>query len=294
MHGHKRSDYKASQRNPNVAASLALKAEQWHALSQDLAQRRLRNDTSDITLALLEKLLLVNPDPLYLWNHRRELLVTVESNFCLETELRLTQAALANNPKAYGAWFHRKWCLVQTHHNNKLSDIKELLTSELQLTALVLQRDERNFHCWNYRTFIVSCQLALVTPQTTCPDGSWNIVQGSDDDSSEHYKHRHQHNSLIVGAQIAMRNDVASSEPEQLPLPIQASAAVAILQQEYDFSRQKIRDNFSNFSAFHYRSKLLPLLIAADERELKQIILAELELVESAVFTEPDEYVKTL
>ena len=45
----------------------------------------------------------------------------------------------------------------------------------------------------------------------------------------------------------------------------------------------KIQDNFSNYSAIHHRSKLLPLLLKHPS------IQQELELVHNAIFTEPDD-----
>jgi hypothetical protein len=92
-------------------------------LMKELQSRRRQNDNDDhskTTLALLEKALLVNPDPLNLWNHRREVLLlqlssskeeeeeeeddsnsrSSKASLLLETERALTQAALQRNPKA--------------------------------------------------------------------------------------------------------------------------------------------------------------------------------------------------
>ena len=77
-----------------------------------------------------------------------------------------------------------------------------------------------------------------------------------------------------------------------------------LLQQEYNYSTEKILENFSNYSAFHHRTQyILPLLfpstsptslLGADVRgagpDLNGTLLAaEFELVENAVFTEPDD-----
>lgn len=52
------------------------------------------------------------------------------------------------------------------------------------------------------------------------------------------------------------------------------------LEQELEFTTEKISSNFSNFSSWHLRSKLLPKLA-------KDYLHEELELIRNAVFTDP-------
>jgi hypothetical protein len=54
---------------------------------------------------------------------------------------------------------------------------------------------------------------------------------------------------------------------------------------EFAFSTDKIRENFSNYSAFHHRSKYLSALTDP----LDVTLSAELQIVENAIFTEPDD-----
>lgn len=253
MHGRNREEYKAKFRNPKIAAGLEKKAQQWYTLMDALIEARQAENAKEKnkrkeTIDLIEKALLVNPDPLNLWNHRRELLLLEKEEMentdpILKDELDLTQAALQRNPKAYGAWFHRKWILAL------LKPDKSVLRNELQLTAKFLSLDERNFHCWNYRRFVVSTLAS-------CWTGGWELPS--------------------MGPQIGNMSNSAPSIPQD------------VLQDEWDFTQQKIQDNFSNFSAFHYRSQLLARMIAqkGDEAE---ILEEELQVVENAIFTEPDD-----
>ena len=318
MHGKKREEYKAKLRDDKTAAALAHKANQWHALCRGLSERRRQQQTNDDdsssletiqeTQTLLEKALTVNPDPNHLWNHRRELMLLLirrrqqhqtqgdddDFDFDLSTELKLVQAALMRNPKAYGAWFHRKWCLAVSSQKTTSTTLWQ---QELALTAQFLQLDERNFHCWNYRRFIISGLLqggSFWNETETETDeskgkvvecGSWNVVG------------RKCNVEIPMGAQLVLQEQLRPSSKQGSDTAggssnnNDANNISKLLQSEWDFSTQKIQDNFSNFSAFHYRSVLLPwkLQSSGDDQAQSQIMEEELQLVENAFCTEPDD-----
>ena len=142
--------------------------------------------------------LLANPDITTLWNIRKEMLEIILSffgNFApsnindhdanLKKELDLTLQCLQNNPKSYGAWHHRCWSMLKMKNPN--------WDNELALCNKYLSLDERNFHCWDYRRFVV------------------------------------KHNANISA------------------------------HDELNYSYDKIEEKIENYSAWHYRSKLLPL-----------------------------------
>lgn len=262
MHGRRRSEYKAKLQDPKTAAILSGKAEQWHQLVKELAKRRPEKDQeeSKTTLALLEKALLVNPDPLNLWNHRREWILLLEGggSDMFQGELALTQAALQRNPKAYGAWMHRKW-MVQ-HVRAPVN----VLHAELALTAQFLKLDERNFHCWNYRRFVVGC-LADAEHDGNY-DGRWK--------------------DPMMGIQLAAKATTNSKSERKIQ---DSSVPAALIQAEWDFTTEKIQENFSNFSSFYYRSQLLPRYLKITQETSENVWTEELQLIENAVCTEPDD-----
>eukprot|EP00523_Entomoneis_sp_CCMP467_P002436 CAMPEP_0168756128 /NCGR_PEP_ID=MMETSP0724-20121128/20434_1 /TAXON_ID=265536 /ORGANISM="Amphiprora sp., Strain CCMP467" /LENGTH=384 /DNA_ID=CAMNT_0008804783 /DNA_START=51 /DNA_END=1206 /DNA_ORIENTATION=+ len=287
MHGRERSEYKAMQRDPKVAAKLKAKAEQWYALTATIAKTAKEGmdkpEAAASLMPLTEKLLTVNPV-----DQRRiqisgseepaQAAKTPATSLDWNMESRLTATALQNNPKAYGAWFHRKWCLVQLQVLKDPTLLK-ILQQELGLTVQFLDRDERNFHCWNYRRFVVS--LLLLQQEKSKEShlhshgaGTWRVIFPKDDAADQ------TEASLLMGAQVAATSapvvDKAVEENEPTPSP-----QTDWIAQEWQFTQQKIQQNFSNFSAFHYRSKLYPLV----QPPLSQ----ELEVVENAIFTEPDD-----
>jgi geranylgeranyl transferase type-2 subunit alpha len=85
-----------------------------------------------------------------------------------------------------------------------------------------------------------------------------------------------------MGPQIASTVSASSESPTKQTIPDDW------LQSEFDFTTTKIKDNFSNFSAFHYRSQLLEYI--GEEKSLVEKILDnEFQIIEDAVCTEPDD-----
>ena len=100
--------------------------------------------------------------------------------------------------------------------------------------------DERNFHCWNYRLWVVGVYLAKIEQMS---------------EGREEY--------------------------------------TAFLKNECDMAEKMIKKNFSNFSAWHYRSKLMPKIYERQEG-LAYILPVEritqdLEMLKHAFFTDPND-----
>jgi len=185
-------------------------------------QNRNIEKENESNLKISQKLLSGNPDVSTLWNIRKEIflnMLTREGNIdeLFHEELMFLQNCLLVNPKSYGVWNQRVFVLKNM--------IKPNWNEELKLCDLFLKHDARNFHCWDYRRYVV--KNANITPEA-----------------------------------------------------------------ELEFSMKKITENFSNYSSWHYRSKLLPL-IYPDEvspgRVKEEVLLKEFELAQNAFFTDPND-----
>ena len=100
--------------------------------------------------------------------------------------------------------------------------------------------DERNFHCWNYRLWVVGVYLAKIEQMS---------------EGREEY--------------------------------------TAFLKNECDMAEKMIKKNFSNFSAWHYRSKLMPKIYERQEG-LAYILPVEritqdMDMLKHAFFTDPND-----
>ncbi|KAI7993822.1 Geranylgeranyl transferase type-2 subunit alpha 1 [Camellia lanceoleosa] len=104
------------------------------------------------------KLLEANLEFLTAWNYIKFAIEHILSHSETDTEIdpdfiksiyseELRVRALAKNYRSYGAWYHHKWVLSKGH-----SSVDE----ELQLLAVFLKKDSRNFHAWNYRRFVAA------------------------------------------------------------------------------------------------------------------------------------------
>ncbi|KAK1323501.1 hypothetical protein QJS10_CPA02g00124 [Acorus calamus] len=171
MHGQPRKP----ARIEDAAVSTA-KAEALRNLQTQFIHNHRNRIYTDESIEVSTKLLEVNPEIYTAWNYRK---LAVQNRLgsvadpeaiksVLDEELRVVktrdafrfkdldltwgfslclfvcvkaEVALKQNPKAYGAWHHRKWVLKKGHSS---------IDRELRLLGLLLKLDGRNFHGWNH------------------------------------------------------------------------------------------------------------------------------------------------
>lgn len=267
---------------------------------------------------------------------------TATTSIDIKAELELTAHCLQRNPKSYSSWYHRKWSLIyhlthpittskpatndeidnnaqDVHIKQHLDKMKSILQSELELCAQFLLMDERNFHCWNYRRFVVAILGSCGSSSTTKEEMA--IAEMSDMEMfNGSWSSWLNQTKVSMGAQLSQNAIIAvggipSNSTNQVNEHDIAKSMKPELEEiittEWNFTTSKIQDNFSNGSAFHYRSKLLPLVletrlsssssdddcsssntISPSDRYIAMLSLARDEwesILLNAVFTEPDD-----
>ncbi|KAL5022046.1 hypothetical protein ScPMuIL_001201 [Solemya velum] len=196
----------------------------YTAATEEAFRKRKDGEYDDEALKVSGEILYRNSDFSTMWNFRKEIFLHMNDNKnedelqeLFDSELDFLEACLKYNPKSYGTWHHRCFVLDTMPRPD--------WEKELKLCNLFLQYDERNFHCWDYRRFIV--KRSQVTPEA-----------------------------------------------------------------ELEFTTNKISSNFSNYSSWHYRSKLLPFIHpdpSSPAGVKEDILLQEYEMVQNAFFTDPDD-----
>ncbi|CAG5118074.1 unnamed protein product [Candidula unifasciata] len=200
------------------------KLQLYNAATSKIISKKKNGELDEELLLVSAEVLAVNPDFYTLWNYRKETFLELQKTKSKEelqkmflSELIFLESCLRVNHKSYGTWHHR--CFV-------MDTMPEPdWNRELELCNDFLKYDERNFHCWDYRRFVV--KRANVPPEA-----------------------------------------------------------------ELKFSLSKINNNFSNYSSWHYRSKLLPVLYPDPKQPMgvsEEALLKEYELVQNGFFTDPDD-----
>uniref|UniRef100_A0A803SSB7 Geranylgeranyl transferase type-2 subunit alpha n=1 Tax=Anolis carolinensis TaxID=28377 RepID=A0A803SSB7_ANOCA len=177
------------------------KLHQYVTATKAIFEKRKLGQLDKEALDLSSQVLAANPDFATLWNFRIGGKPPEEMRNLCKAELSFLESCLFVTPIFYG-----------TEH-------------DLVPCGKFLEVQDRNFHCWDYRRFVV--QHSEVPPQD-----------------------------------------------------------------ELAFSDSLITRNFSNYSSWHYRSRLLPQLYPDPQQQgriTEEILLKELELVQNAFFTDPND-----
>ncbi|KZT53545.1 rab-protein geranylgeranyltransferase [Calocera cornea HHB12733] len=186
----------------------------------------------------------------------------------------LTTKLLGLNPELSSVWNYRRLILLNALFPNLSPEgTFSLLQSELKFTTGALKQYPKTYWIWNHRRWC----LAKVPPG---PEGApveqtWKrqvwarelfIVERMLDADARNF-HAWNYRRYVLASDPGLRS----------PLD------------ELAYTKKKIEASFSNFSAWHQRSKVYTTLWeeGVPEEEVRKVKDAEFELVQQALYTDP-------
>ncbi|GAA5940652.1 Rab geranylgeranyltransferase BET4 [Sporobolomyces koalae] len=198
-----------------------------------------------------------------------------------QESLDLTTKILGMNPEYHTGWSQRRTILLQGPLNEADAEARQrVLEHDLDLTNSSLRLNPKNYSVWEHRKWVLE----------TMPDADWaleiKIVEmflEKDGPTVHSWDYRRY---LIESIQSIRNRQEDSVRTKPLPNPTTES--------ELNFTTRKISSNFSNFSAWHYRTKLLAKLWHEkgwdeDHQDRRNRIDQEFDLVKQAIWSDPND-----
>lgn len=175
--------------------------------------------------------------------------------------LAITREVLLNNPDIVTLWNYRREIFLLRLKELTEEELGKILQLELSLIELCLRNQPKSYGTWHHRIWMLD----------NFPTSDWN-------------------KELALCTKYLALDDRNFHCWSYRRLAVERAQIPAI--DEYNFTTSKIESNFSNYSAWHYRSKLLPKLFMDPEGKFpiaEEKHQSELELVQNAAFTDPDD-----
>lgn len=174
--------------------------------------------------------------------------------------LSLTEQILAANPDFSTLWNFRREIFLHMKDENPPDLLLQLCQKELSFLKNCLQVNPKSYSVWHHRQWIMEFM----------PQPDWkeelhlcNLFLSYDERNFHCWDYRRY---TVKKANIS---------PED----------------EFNFSTEKIKENFSNYSSWHYRSKLLPLIHPDQSGDVERVeegaLMKEFDLAQNAFFTDP-------
>ena len=159
FHGNKKKEKKPL--TEEETKNLEEKLNKIKLITEGILKKKQEKDYSEKQLENLLKSSILMPDFYSLWNYRKDIITHFKGIMepekfyeFIQKEIKSIMPVMFKNPKSYVLWFHRIWLLKMAAEYEVVSNIlleKSLLTGDIGLCDNFLTKDERNFHCWNYR-----------------------------------------------------------------------------------------------------------------------------------------------
>ncbi|PXF43821.1 Geranylgeranyl transferase type-2 subunit alpha [Gracilariopsis chorda] len=194
----------------------------------------------------------------------------------LDTSFRekylVVERALETNPDEYTLWaFRREVFLLRCEHDSP-ETVLSLWKEELFLTTRALQRHPKAYPAWQHRLWLLEdAEVANHIPS----EARLEAIK-SEQKLSQYMLFKDGRNFHGWAHRMRVKSVLISVLPEH---------ESQLEREELAFVEEKINDDFSNYSAWHHRSVLLPKV---HDQSSEVFLTEELDYVRQAFYTEPN------
>ncbi|EFA84705.1 protein geranylgeranyltransferase type II [Heterostelium album PN500] len=190
-----------------------------------------------------------------------------------DNSLLVTKKVLEINPEYYTVWNFRRDTINHFATVKDNETMQTLYTSEMKFIEECIQRYTKSYWVWYHRKWISQridkCDW----------DRELKLCSKLLDLDLRNCK------LYILNSKESQRQSIAKVHCWGYRRFVGERSNIA-LKKEFDYTTVKIEQNFSNYSAWHQRSALLPKMYT-EPTELFDCLVQEFELVRNAAFTEP-------
>ncbi|KAI0340483.1 rab-protein geranylgeranyltransferase [Trametopsis cervina] len=185
----------------------------------------------------------------------------------------LTTRMLRINPEFYTVWNYRRIIMLkELFLKSSPEAVNQLLNEDLDMTTAFLKQHPKVYWIWNHRRWCL--ENVPDGPSEEDPNGwriaNWNkqlyLVDKMLDADARNF-HAWNYRRYVLGNVPTLRSE----------------------QSELVYTTRKIEANFSNFSAWHQRTKLLTSLWDSGKLDPVKSKEEEFELVRNAMYTDPED-----
>ncbi|TIC60743.1 protein prenylyltransferase [Wallemia mellicola] len=209
-----------------------------------------------------------------------------KNNVKTPESLDSTTHLLDLNPEYYSIWNYRRIVLLHLFTQIGTERTQEKLSYELVFTLGLLKRFPKVYWIWNHRTWALETLSNTFTDEQS--DGrlwEWNTELKMVDsllklDARNFHAWGYRRQLLTL-----MNYDKDVHTVKTFPHVLSRDQ----LLKEKQFTLTFIESNFSNFSAWHQRTKILKQLWALDGRISNEDLDEEFDLVRQAMYTDPSD-----
>jgi len=192
--------------------------------------------------------------------------------------LDLTLRVLRINPEHYTVWNYRRNILLNgVFPASSAKEINDFISDELGMTMAALKANPKVYWLWNHRRWCLE----------SVPEGPGLI--GDDELDPVGWKKASWERELSVVERM-LDVDPRNFHAWDYRRYILASIPVKRPEtSELAYTTHKIESNFSNFSAWHQRSKVFISLWESGQLDAVESKEQEFDLVRNAMYTDPDD-----